>query len=191
VLLILVHECGHALALRREGIDAGAPVFVPFVGAFIAMRSLPRNAYVEAKVGIAGPVLGSIAAWAVLCAGLASGSRMLVNLAHVGILINLFNLIPVSPLDGGRVAGAFSQGAWVAGYALGIVALLATRSPLLLIVLLAGLYTMRQRWHHPIPGYQDIPEGSRLAVGLAYATLVLALALTLPIGLEIHPDVAM
>jgi Zn-dependent protease len=100
-------------------------------------------------------------------------------------------LIPVSPLDGGRVAGAFSRGAWVAGYAVGILALVATRSPLLLIVLLAGLFTLWQRWHHPIPGYQDIPGTSRRAVGLAYAVLVVALALTLPIGMAIHPDVGL
>jgi Zn-dependent protease len=187
VLLIFVHECGHALALRREGIPAGAPVFIPFLGAFIAMRGMPRNAYVEAKVGIAGPVLGSLAAWAVLAAGLAFQVPMLTSLGHAGILINLFNLIPVSPLDGGRVAAAFSRGAWVVGYLVGAAALVATRSPLLLIVLLAGLFTLVQRWRHPVPGYHDIPPGSRYAMGAAYAALVLALALTLPLGLSLHP----
>jgi Zn-dependent protease len=188
VLLIFVHECGHAVVLRREGIPAGAPVFIPFVGAFIAMRGMPRNAYVEAKVGIGGPVLGSIAAWLVLAVGLWSGRAMLVSLGHVGILINLFNLIPVSPLDGGRIAGAFSRRFWIAGYALGGIALLLTRSPLLLIVLAVGLFTMWQRWNHPVPGYDDIPRAQRLAVGIAYAALVIALAVTLPIGLTIHPD---
>ena len=109
VLLIFVHECGHAIVLRREGIPAGAPVFIPFLGAVIAMRGMPRDAYVEAKVGLGGPVLGSLAAWAVLWAGHAAGNPMLVNIGHAGILINLFNLIPVAPLDGGRIAGAFSR----------------------------------------------------------------------------------
>src|SRR6185436_10027843 len=63
VLLIFVHELGHVIQLRREGIPASAPVFIPFVGAFVAMRGLPRDAYVEAKVGIAGPILGSLGAW--------------------------------------------------------------------------------------------------------------------------------
>lgn len=191
VLLIFVHECGHAIVLRMEGIPSGAPVFIPFVGAVIAMRGMPRNAYVEAKVGIGGPVLGSIAAWAVLGTGLWSGSALLVNLGHVGILINLFNLIPVSPLDGGRIAGAFSRGVWIGGYVVGGFALLLTRSPLLLVVLVAGLFTMWQRWHHPVPGYHDIHPGSRLAVGIAYAGLVVALALTLPIGFAAHPDLGM
>jgi len=191
VLLIFVHECGHAIVLRMEGIPAGAPVFIPFLGAVIAMRGMPRNAYVEAKVGIGGPILGSIAAWAVLGTGLWSGSAMLVSLGHAGILINLFNLIPVSPLDGGRIAGAFSRGVWIGGYVVGLLALLLTRSPLLLVVLVAGLFTMWQRWHHPVPGYHDIHPGSRLAVGMAYAALVVALALTLPIGFAVHPDIGL
>jgi len=188
VLLILVHECGHAVVLRREGIPAGAPVFIPFLGAVIAMRGMPRDAYVEAKVGLGGPVLGSLAAWAVLWAGHAAGSPMLVNIGHAGVLVNLFNLVPVAPLDGGRIAGAFSRRVWLWGYAAGVVALVLTRSPLLLVVLVAGLFTLWRRWNHPVPGYHDIPPRSRLAVGLAYAALVLALAFTLPVGLTVHPD---
>jgi hypothetical protein len=57
------------------------------------------------------------------------------------------------------------------------------------VVLVAGLFTMWQRWHHPVPGYHDIHPGSRLAVGIAYATLVVALALTLPIGFAVHPEI--
>jgi Zn-dependent protease len=180
--LIFVHECGHAIVLRMEGIPAGAPVFIPFVGAVIAMRGMPRNAYVEAKVGIGGPLLGSAAAWIVLGAGLWFESPVLANLGHVGVLINLFNLIPVSPLDGGRIAGVFSRGVWIGGYAVGVLALVVTRSPLLLIVLVAGLFTLRQRWHHPVPGYHDIGPGSRQAMGIAYAALVVALAYTLTVG---------
>jgi len=190
VLLILIHELGHVYVLRREGIPATAPVFIPFVGAFIAMKGRPRDAYVESKVAIGGPIAGSFAAWATLLAGLVLEHRMLVTLGHVGILLNLFNLIPVSPLDGGRIAGAFSRPFWIVGYALGVVALLVTRSPLLLIVLVVGLFTLFQRWSHPIPGYDAIPPGKRLAVGLSYAVLVAALCLTLPIGMEIHPDLA-
>jgi Zn-dependent protease len=190
VLLIFVHETGHWIVLRHEKIPAGAPVFIPFLGAFIAMRGLPRDAFVEAKVGIGGPILGSLGAWAVLAAGLASGNHLLVTLGHVGILINLFNLIPVSPLDGGRIAGAFTRGLWIAGYALGVAAFVATLSPLLLLVLAVGLFTMWQRLRHPIPGYDAIPRGQRLAIGAAYAVLVIALSLTLPIGLQLHPAVA-
>jgi Zn-dependent protease len=187
VMLIFVHETGHAIAMRREGIPAGAPVFIPFLGAFIAMRGMPRDAYVEAKVSIGGPVAGSLAAWATLAAGLLLEKPFLVTLGHAGILLNLFNLIPVSPLDGGGIASAFSRTFWMVGYGLGILALLATRSPILLVVLVVGLFTLWRRWNHPVPGYHVIPKSRRLAIGVAYAALVIALALTLPIGFRAHP----
>jgi Zn-dependent protease len=189
VLLIFVHELGHAIVLKHEGIPAGAPVFIPFLGAFIAMKGRPRDAYVEAKVAIGGPVLGSLAAWAVLGAGLASGRPFLVTLGHTGIMLNLFNLIPVSPLDGGRIAGVFTRGFWIAGYALGVLALVVTRSPILFLVLLVGLFTLWQRWRNPVPGYDNVPGGKRLAMGLAFAALVIALVLTLPLGMRQHPGI--
>ncbi len=182
VLLIFVHESGHALVLWKERIPAGAPVFIPFLGAFITMKGRPRDAWVEAKVAFGGPLLGSLAAWAVLLAGWLSHNAFLAGLAHVGVLINLFNLIPVSPLDGGRIAGAFTRTFWLVGYALGVVALVLTRSPLLLLVLLVGLFTLWQRWRHPVPGYDQIPRARRLAAGLGYLALVAALAASLPLG---------
>jgi Zn-dependent protease len=184
VLLIFVHELGHAIVLWKEKIPAGAPVFIPFVGAFIAMRGLPRNAYVEAKVAFGGPLLGSLGAWAVLAAGLAARVPLLAALGHTGILLNLFNLVPVSPLDGGRIAGAFTKSFWVAGYAVGVVALLLTRSPILFLVLLVGLWTLYQRWHHPVPGYDAISPGKRLVVAMGYLGLIVLLVATLPLGVK-------
>jgi Zn-dependent protease len=182
VLLIFVHEMGHAVAMRLEGIPAGAPVFIPFVGAFVAMQGLPRNAAVEAKVAMAGPVAGSLAAWATLWAGVELDQPLLRALGHTAVLINLFNLIPVSPLDGGRIVTAFTRTYWVIGYAAGIGALLVTRSPLLLIVLLVGLWSLVQRWRHPAPGYDALTPRQRGLIALGYATLILALVATLPMG---------
>jgi Zn-dependent protease len=181
VLLIFVHEMGHAVALRMEGIPAGAPVFIPFVGAFVAMQGQPRNAGVEARVAMAGPIVGSLAAWAVLAVGLALDQRLLVALGHTAVLLNLFNLVPVPPLDGGRIAGAFTRGFWVIGYTIGLVTLLLTRSPLLLIVLVVGLFTLVRRWRDPVPGYELLPRRQRTLIGLAYAALVVALVATLPL----------
>jgi Zn-dependent protease len=181
VLLIFVHEMGHAVALRREGIPAGAPVFIPFVGAFVAMHGQPRDAGVEARVAMAGPITGSLAAWAVLGAGLAWPQPLLVALGHTAVLLNLFNLVPVPPLDGGRIAGAFTRTYWVIGYAVGAIALLLTRSPLLLIVLIVGLVTLVRRWRDPVPGYDALPTRQRATLALAYAALVIALLVTLPL----------
>ena len=186
VLLILVHEMGHAIVLHHEGIPFGAPVFIPFVGALITMNHMPRNAGVEARVAIGGPVLGSLAAWAVLGAGVVPHRPLLVALGHTGALLNLFNLIPVSPLDGGRIAGAFTRTFWIVGYALGVVALVLHPSPILFLVMLVGLWTLVQRWRHPVPGYHDIPRAERLAIGLGYAALVAALTVTLNIAIPTH-----
>lgn len=182
MLLIFVHEMGHAVAMRLEGIPAGAPVFIPFVGAFVAMQGRPRNAAVEAKVAMAGPVAGSLAAWATLWAGVELGQPLLQALGHTAVLINLFNLVPVSPLDGGRIVTAFTRTYWVIGYAVGVGALLVTRSPLLLIVLLVGLWSLVQRWRHPAPGYDALTPRQRGLIALAYAALILALVATLPMG---------
>src|SRR5438552_1368322 len=179
VLLIFVHEMGHAVAMRIEGIPAGPPVFIPFVGAFVAMPGHPRDAAVEARVAMAGPVAGSLAAWATLWAGHALALPLLLALGHTAVLINLFNLVPVPPLDGGRIVTAFTRTYWAIGYAVGIVALLVTQSPLLLIVLVVGLYSLIQRRRNPVPGSDSLPPRHRQLIALSYAALVLALAATL------------
>jgi Zn-dependent protease len=167
--------------LRREGIPAGAPVFIPFVGAFVAMHGRPRDAAVEARVAMAGPLIGSLAAWLTLGAGLAWPQPLLVALGHTAVLLNLFNLVPVPPLDGGRIAGAFTRTYWVLGYAVGVVALVLTRSPLLLIVMIVGLVTLMRRWRDPVPGYDALSARQRATIALAYTALVAALLVTLPL----------
>ncbi len=179
VLLIFVHELGHAIVLKHEGIPFGAPVFIPFVGALVTMHRMPRDAAMEARVAIGGPVLGSLGAWAVLAAGMLLHRPMLLGIAHAGVVLNLFNLLPVPPLDGGRIAGAFTRRYWIVGYALGIATLIVWPSPILFLALLLGAWTLVQRWRHPVPGYHDIPAGQRLAIGLGYAGLAAALIVTL------------
>jgi Zn-dependent protease len=145
VALLFVHEMGHVIALRREGIKASAPMFIPFMGAAIFTKSLGDNALAEARVGLAGPILGSVGAAAVALAGALTGSSLLLALAYFGFFINLFNLLPVIPLDGGRAAAAMSPWMWFAG--LGVLVALVFLNPgnpiLLIIVLFAGFQT----WH--------------------------------------------
>ncbi len=177
VLLIFVHELGHALVMQQQGIRAGAPVFIPFVGAVIAMKGLPRNAYVEALVGIGGPVLGSVGALFCLMVGWVTGSPFWHALAYTGFFLNLFNLLPVSPLDGGRIVGVISRWLWVAGYALGIAILIHTRSPILFLVLLLGLFSLGRTIRGPRKDYFEVAPAQRISVGIAYFALLALLAL--------------
>jgi Zn-dependent protease len=177
VLLIFVHEMGHAVVMRQQGIHAGAPVFIPFVGAVIAMKSLPRDAYVEALVGIGGPVLGSLGALVCLMVGWATGSLFWYALASTGFMINLFNLIPISPLDGGRIVGVVSRWFWAVGYVVGIAVFFVTRSPILFLILLLGLFSIGRTVRGPRKGYFDVPAHRRIAMGAAYFGLIALLAL--------------
>lgn len=177
VLLIFVHELGHALVMKQQGIRAGAPVFIPFVGAVIAMKGMPRNAYVEALVGIGGPVLGSVGALVCLLIGRATGSLLWYALASTGFLINLFNLIPISPLDGGRIVGVISRWLWVIGYVVGIGMFFVTYHPLLFLILLFGLLGLRRVIRGPREGYYDAEPEKRFAIGVAYFGLAALLAL--------------
>ena len=177
VLLIFVHELGHLLVMQQQGIHAGAPVFIPFVGAVIAMKSQPRNAWIEALVGIGGPVLGSVGALVCLIVAWATGSLFWYALASTGFLINLFNLIPISPLDGGRIVGVISRWLWVAGYAVGIVVFFITKSPILFLVLLLGLFSLGRAIRGPRERYFDVEPQKRLLMSVAYFGLISLLTL--------------
>src|SRR6266699_5164386 len=136
VLLLFVHEMGHVLEAKRQGLPVSAPLFIPFMGALITLKEMPHNAWREAKLAIAGPLLGSAAALALYVAGVAYDSRPLKAIAFLGFFINLFNLLPASPLDGGRIAAALHPAMWFAGVA-GLVALAIFRpNPILILILL-------------------------------------------------------
>src|SRR4029078_4233587 len=107
VLLIFVHELGHVLELRRQGVPASAPLFIPFLGAVSGMKELPDDAWQEARVALAGPILGSVGAAVLWVIGESTGSELLLALAFTGFFLNLFNLIPLLPLDGGAGARGF------------------------------------------------------------------------------------
>src|SRR5437899_5661603 len=134
VLLIFVHELGHLLAARKCGLKVGAPVFIPFMGAFIALKEAPRDAWIEAQVGIGGPMLGALGAAACEMIHLVTGQPLFRALAYTGFFLNLFNLAPVGFLDGGRIVTALSPWLWVVG--LVILAVLTVLHPNFLLILI-------------------------------------------------------
>jgi Zn-dependent protease len=181
VLLLLVHEMGHVLQLRREGIKASAPMFIPFLGALVAMKELPKDAAAEARVGLAGPVLGAVGCLVPLGIWLATGEELFQALAFVGFFLNLFNLLPVLPLDGGRAMAALSPSMWFAGYALLVAVTFLYPNPIMLLVLLFGGFETWRRWkarHTPeAREFHRVRPRTRMAVAAVYLGLAALLAL--------------
>jgi Zn-dependent protease len=176
VLLIFVHEIGHVVVLRARGIEAGLPVFLPFLGAFVSMKEAPRSAYDEALSGIAGPVFGTVGAFAALGLASAYDSDLLRVLAYSGFLLNLFNLLPVHPLDGGRTAAALSPKLWVVGF-VGLLGYAIWRpSPVIPILLVVIGFSQYRRWKHPEPAaYFSLSSQQRLQVASLYVGLLAVL----------------
>jgi Zn-dependent protease len=186
VLLIFVHEMGHVIELRRQGVPASAPLFIPFFGAVVGMKQMPENAWKEARVALAGPLLGTVGALAVWAAGAYYDSRFLVAMAFVGFLINLFNLLPVVPLDGGRAVAALHPALWGVGLA-GLVLLEILRpNPILPIILIFGGLELWRRWKGrddpEYRGYYKVKTWQRVVVFVVYvglaAFLVFAMSAT-------------
>jgi Zn-dependent protease len=181
VLLIFVHELGHVIELRRQGVRASAPLFIPFLGAVIGMKELPDDAWKEARVALAGPILGSVGAAACWVAGEATGSELLVALAFVGFFLNLFNLIPIVPLDGGRAVGALHPAFWFLGLVMMVGLVFVSRNPLLILIVVLGGLDLWRRWRErgEAADYYRLPTWQRVTVGIVYLGLAAALALAM------------
>ena len=180
VLLLLVHELGHVLEAKRQGLDVSAPMFIPFLGALITMKQLPQDVWREARVAIAGPILGSLGAAAVWGIGEAYDSDLLRALAFVGFFLNLFNLLPFGPLDGGRIVAAIHPAIWGLGLVAMIGLLFIAPNPILFIILIFGGLEAWQRWQSrndpAMQGYYSISRGKRVAVAVMYLGLIAVLA---------------
>lgn len=139
VLLIFVHECGHLIVARWFGLNVSAPMFIPFMGALIALRDAPKNAWMEAWVGIGGPLLGSLGALACYGVALATNNPLFLGLAYSGFFLNLFNLAPIGFLDGGRIVTALSPWLWLVGAVIMAGLMIYQPNFIILLILLFSL----------------------------------------------------
>jgi len=176
VLLLFVHEMGHVIQLRREGVEASAPVFIPFVGAVIAAKSMGEDAAAEARVGLAGPILGTLGTLIPLAIWLVTGSDLWRALAYIGFFINLINLLPVLPLDGGRAMAVLGPYVWLVGILIAIAATVVFLGPFMLVFVLAlggpELYhRFRNRHSEESRAYHSVPTGTKVAVAAVYFVL--------------------
>jgi len=180
VLLIFVHECGHLIAAKRIGLKVGMPVFIPFMGALIALKEAPRNAWIESQVGIGGPLLGTVGA--VICEGiyLLTGNPLFRALAYTGFFLNLFNLAPVGFLDGGRIVTALSPWLWIVGFIILTVMTIFRFNFLLLLILafsLPRLFFLFRRKSEEELRYFEVTPSQRWTMAAMYFGLILFLVL--------------
>jgi Zn-dependent protease len=176
VLLVLVHEMGHVIELRRQGVPASAPLFIPFMGAFVNMKAAPRSAFQEALSGLAGPLVGTAASAVVAFWANAAGSKFLMALAFFGFFVNLFNLLPVLPLDGGRAVAALHPVLWLVGLVCLVGFEIFFPSPVVLIVLVLGGFELWHRWRNrnspASRAYHSLLPAQRWTIATIYVLVI-------------------
>ncbi len=182
VVMLLIHEMGHYIAARQRGLDVGLPAFIPFVGAYINLRERPHDSETEAYVAYAGPFVGTLAAFAAYFYGQRDGSELWLAVAYTGFMINLFNLIPVSPLDGGRITQVLSPRIWLLGAPLLVALFFYSPSPMLLMIGIMALPNLRAAWNYDrnspeAQAYNDISDTVRFEYAVLYLGLAAVLAL--------------
>jgi Zn-dependent protease len=184
--LLFAHEMGHYLAAKQRGLRVGAPTFIPFVGAWIELKEQPMNAETEAFIGIAGPMLGSLVAFICWLYGRSTGSDLLVAISYSGFVLNLFNLIPVSPLDGGRIVSVISPKIWLLGIPVLVGLFFFQPNPLLLIVVAIAIphvwRTLRSK-EALNSRYYETPQPVRVQYAAQYLMLAGGLAV---IAFDVH-----
>ena len=178
VLLLLVHECGHLLVARKFGLKVGAPVFIPFMGAFIALKEAPSNAWMEACVGIGGPMLGSLGALVCNALGEIFDAPVFIALAWFGYFLNLFNLTPVGMLDGGRIVTALSRWLWLPGFA--VLIWFGWKFPnfvvwLMVLLSLPRIYSLFRKRSEEERRYYEVTPAQRWTMSILYFGLIAVL----------------
>lgn len=174
VALIFIHEMGHVFAFRLQGVKVSLPTFIPFLGAFVKMGET-KTVTQEAVGAIGGPVLGTAGAGLVYLGAEATGSNLMMALAYAGFLINLFNLLPVPPLDGGRITAALHPSMWLAGMVAAVALMMWHPSVILgLVIVFGGLETWRRfrdMRRGARAGYYEVVPATRLMLGLGYVAI--------------------
>jgi Zn-dependent protease len=183
VLLLLVHELGHALEAKRQGLPVSAPMFIPFLGALILLKQAPKNSWEEVKIAIAGPIVGTVGAAACWGLGAYLDSDLLRALAFTGFFLNLFNLVPLGQLDGGRIAYALHPAFQLVGFVLMLGLFFLFPNPILILILLLGGFDAWHRWRKrntpEMVRYREMTTGRRVATGVMYFGLMVLLSLAM------------
>ena len=189
VLLLLAHELGHYHAAHQRGLNVGAPTFIPFVGAWIALKEMPHDAETEAYIGFAGPFAGTVASAIVLLVARYTGEPWLLAVAYAGFFLNLFNLLPLSPLDGGRITGVISPKIWLLGVPVLVALFFYRPSPMLILIAVLALPHV---WASltgkaQASSYYETDAATRLRYAGKYLGLLLVLAI---LSFDLHEELS-
>jgi Zn-dependent protease len=177
LMIILIHEIGHAVVIRAKGLRAGVMVFIPFIGGAVTLKDQPRSAYDDAQIGLAGPIFGTAASLIVLQLYKWLEQPLYLAIAAAGFMINLFNLLPIGMLDGGRISGAITKWMWVFGGGFLVYKVVRQPNPLMLVVLLLVAFQVyasivREKSEK---SFYDVTLGQRAGIAAAYFILVVFL----------------
>jgi Zn-dependent protease len=176
VALLFIHEMGHYIAAKQRGLDVGAPTFIPFVGAWVQLKQMPHDAETEAYVGLGGPLLGTVGAIVVYFWARETNTTWLLAVAYSGFFLNLFNLIPISPFDGGRITAVLSPRIWLLGVPmLGALFLWRPSPMLILMAFLAAPQVWKaikyRKDSEEAQTYYAVPNAKKWEYGLIYLGL--------------------
>lgn len=199
VALLFIHEMGHAVVMKFKHVPLGGMIFIPLLGAAVIMRNMPKNARDEAEVAIAGPLAGALASSACLLLALHFPTMLgfWSLLAYFGFFMNLLNLIPIAPFDGGRVLAAIDRRIWFFGF-LALVAVQiwewvnhTSSIWLIAFIVIAAVQLWTGRASSDTPerrAYYTVPLKERIILGLAYFGLagVMVLGVSLSQGMMFH-----
>jgi Zn-dependent protease len=188
IALMFAHEMGHYVAARQCGLNVSAPAFIPFVGAWINLKEQPRDVRTEAYVAMAGPLVGTVSAVAIYLWSRWTGSTLLLAIAYAGLFLNLFNLLPVSPLDGGRITAIISPRVWLIGAPVMLAVLLYRPSPVLALIAIIAFPQLIKAWKYDPKAPENLAYyGVPLQTKLEYGGLYLALTTYLGVmTFEVH-----
>jgi len=177
VVITLIHEIGHAVAIRAKGLRAGFLVFIPFVGGAVTLKDQPRSAYDDAMIGLAGPFFGTLASLVTLQVYKWTSDPLYLLIAWLGFVLNLFNLLPLGMLDGGRISAAITKWMWLIGGGVIVYKVIDQPNPLTIVIAVLAAFQVyasivREKTD---PHFYDISGLQRAAIAVLYFALVVFL----------------
>lgn len=177
VVVTLIHEIGHAVAIRAMGLRAGYMVFIPFIGGAVTLKDQPRTVFDDALIGLAGPFFGTTASLLILQLYKWTADPLYLLIAFLGFALNLFNLLPIGMLDGGRISAAITKWMWVFGGGAVVWKVIDQPNPLIILIAVLAAFQVyasivREKTD---PRFYEISGAQRAAIAVLYFALVIFL----------------